>query len=275
MTKVKKAIVLSIKNIIAALISIIMLTPIALILINSFKSEGEATSMNFSLPEEFIWENYLIAIQEGDLIRSFFNSLLYASVSVFVIIIFSSMTAFVFSRNKTKLNKALYIYIVMGLTLTINHIALINIMQTIGLMGTRTGIIVLYIALQLPFAIFLMYSFISSIPREVDEAAVVDGCGPLRLFFLIVFPNLKPALMSIGVLNFLNIWNEFVLPLYYLSESSKWPMTNSIYTFYGQYSASWNLVSADIILTSLPVIIIYLLAQKYIVDGMTVGAVKG
>ncbi len=271
-----KNIVVSIfKNTVAVLMSAIMLIPILLILLNSFKTEGEATSMSFSLPETFMWENYLVAIEEGDLVISFFNSLLYSTSSVAFIVLFASMAAFVFSRNKTRLNKILYIYVVMGLTLTINHIALINIMQTIGLMGTRLGIIILYIALQLPFAIFLMYSFISTIPREIDEAAVVDGCGPIRLFFLIVFPNLKPALVSIGILNFLNTWNEFVLPLYYLSDSSSWPMTNSIYTFYGQYSASWNLVSADIILTSLPVIIIYLLAQKHIVDGMTVGAVKG
>lgn len=272
---IKDKLLIITKNITALLITIGMLTPISLAFVNSLKSKGESSRMNFAWPKEIMWENYAIVIKQGKLLHSFLNSMLYSIVSVALIILISSMTAFVLSRNKTKLNKILYIYIVLGLTLTLNHIALMNIMKSLGLIDTRVGIIILFTALQIPFAVFLIYSFVSTIPRELDEAGIIDGCGPIRLFFLIIFPMLKPAVVSVGILNFLNTWNEFVLPLYYLNDSKKWPMTNSIYSFYGQYNASWHLVCADIILTSIPVIIIYLLGQKYIVSGMTAGAVKG
>ena len=129
--------------------------------------------------------------------------------------------------------------------------------------------------MQLPFAVFLIYGFVSKIPVELDEAAIIDGCGSLRLFSYIVLPLLKPAVATVIVLTFLNTWNEFVSPLYFLSSSTKWPMTLSVYNFFGMYFKDWNLVCADIVLTSLMVIIVYLAGQKYIVSGMTAGAVKG
>ena len=262
-------------NLFAFLVSLTMLIPISLVLVNSVKTKGEASSLSFRLPKTIVWENFLTVIEQGKLLRSFLNSMLYSVSSVALIVLLASMTAYVLSRRRTRLHRALYSYLVLGLTLSLNHIALINIMKALRLLDTRAGIVILYTALQLPFAVFLLHSFVSSVPKELDEAGIVDGCPPLRLFFSVVFPILKPAVVSVAILNFLNTWNEFTLPLYYLSSSLKWPMTNSIYIFYGQYAASWNLVSADIVLTSLPVVIIYLLGQKYIVDGMTVGAVKG
>ena len=108
----------------------------------------------------------------------------------------------------------------------------------------------------------------------MDEAALIDGCGPIRLFFCIIRPLLKSAIATVVVLTFLNTWNEFLSPLYFLSSSTKWPMTLSVYNFFGMYFKDWNLVCADILLTSLPVILVYLFGQKYIVSGMTDGAVK-
>lgn len=263
------------KNLFALLVTMSMLIPIAMVFINSMKTKGEASNMSFTLPKKVIWNNYSVVIEQGKLIGSFINSMTYSVVSVLLIVFFASTAAYVLSRNRTKLHNLLYIYIVLGLTLSLNHIALINIMKTIRLLDTRLGIIILYTAIQIPFAVFLIYGFISTVPRDLDEAGIVDGCNPIQLFCWIVFPILKPAIVSVGILNFLNTWNEFTLPLYYLSDSKKWPMTNSIYVFYGQYSASWNLVCANIVLTSIPVIAIYLMGQKYIVEGMTAGAVKG
>lgn len=272
----KKQIVASFfKNVVAVLMSISMLIPIAMVVMNSMKTKGESSSMSFSLPKNIMWGNFAVVIEQGKLVGSFFNSMVYSVISVFLIILLASMAAYVLSRNKSKLHRILYIYLVLGLTLSLNHIALINIMKSLQLLDTRVGIIILYTAIQLPFAVFLIYGFISTVPRDLDEAGIVDGCNPIQLFFRIVFPIMKPAVVSVGILNFLNTWNEFTLPLYYLNDSRKWPMTNSIYNFYGQYSASWNLVCANIVLTSLPVVIIYLLGQRYIVDGMTAGAVKG
>jgi raffinose/stachyose/melibiose transport system permease protein len=121
----------------------------------------------------------------------------------------------------------------------------------------------------------LIYSFVAKIPVELDEAGIIDGCSPIRLFASIVFPLLKPAIATVVVLTFLNNWNEFISPLYFLSSSTMWPMTLSVYNFFGMYFRDWNLVCADIAMTSIPVILIYLIGQKYIVSGMTAGAVKG
>jgi raffinose/stachyose/melibiose transport system permease protein len=137
------------------------------------------------------------------------------------------------------------------------------------------GIIVLYAASHIPLNVFLIYAFIGSLPRALDEAAIMDGCSPLRLFTSIIYPLLTPVLVTASVLNLLDFWNEFLLPLYYLNRSIYWPMTEAIYNFFGQYQSDWSLVSADIVLTILPVIVIYLIAQRYIFSGWTAGAVKG
>lgn len=273
--KKTKNLVSLLKNISAWIMSAIMLAPITLVLINSFKSKGESSTMSFALPKELMFENFSMVISRGKLLQAFANSMLYSVVSVVLIVLFASMAAYVLARRRTKFSNSLYIYIVMGLTLSLNHVALIKIMEVLNLLDTRLGIIILYTALQIPFAVFLLYSFVRGIPKELDEAGIVDGCSSFTLFFQIIFPILKPAVISVAILNFLNTWNEFILPLYYLNDSKKWPMTNTVYSFYGQFSSSWNLVCADIVLTSLPVIIIYILGQKYIVDGMTAGAVKG
>ncbi|MBS1184125.1 MAG: transporter permease, partial [Proteobacteria bacterium] len=166
-------------------------------------------------------------------------------------------------------------FLIMGIALPINFFTLTTMMQVTHLINTKIGIIILYAALQVPFSIFLIYGFVDTIPRELDEAAIIDGCRPPQLFFLIVLPLLKPVLITAGLLNFLNIWNDFMMPLYYLNSSSNWPMTLAVYNFFGQYQSSWNLVSADILLTIIPVIVIYLLGQRFIIAGMTSGSVKG
>ena len=152
----------------------------------------------------------------------------------------------------------------MGIALPINFFTLTTMMQVTHLINTKIGMIILYAALQIPFAVFLIYGFVDTIPRELDEAAAIDGCGPIQL-----------VLFTAGILSFLNTWNDFLMPLYYLNSSSNWPMTLAVYNFFGQYQQSWNLVSADILLTILPVLIVYLAGQRFILAGLTSGAVKG
>lgn len=164
---------------------------------------------------------------------------------------------------------------VLGIAMPINFVTLTKVMQFTHIINTQLGIIVLLTVISLPFSVFLLHGYIGSVPRELDEAGIVDGCSPFRLFRTIVLPLLAPVLATVGVLNFMNAWNEFVIPLYYLNDSGKWPMTLAVYNFFGQFQVSWNLVSADIVLTTLPVIVIYLLGQKYIISGMTSGSVKG
>jgi raffinose/stachyose/melibiose transport system permease protein len=262
-------------NILVWILSIILITPLILILINSLKTSEAAAYMNLSLPQSIEFSNFLTVIKKGKLDTAFVNSLIYSVFSVLLCTLTSSMAAYVLSRNRSRANKIIYFIIVLGITMPINFIALMKVMQFLQIVNTRIGIILLYSSTQTPFNVFLIYSFVGKIPREIDEAAVVDGCSPLRLYFSIILPLLKPVIITVMVLTFLNTWNEYVLPLYYLGNTDYWPMTEAVYNFFGMYFKYWNLICADIVLTSLPVIIVYLLGQKYIVSGMTAGAVKG
>ena len=274
--KTKKNIIAVICNIIAWLFSAICFIPLLLIVFNSLKDKKSAASMNLKPPTLPIpWENFIKVIEKGKLWTSFCNSLIYSLGAVILCVFFAALAAYVLSRNKTKINDILYLFLVLGITLPINYVALTKVLQFLHLNNTALGIILLYTAMQLPFMTFLIHGFVAKVPVELDEAAVIDGCGPIKLFSLIAFPMLKPAVATATILTFLNTWNEFVSPLYFLNKSEKWPMTLSVYNFFGMYFKDWNLVCADILLTSLPVLIVYLLGQRYIVSGMTAGAVKG
>jgi raffinose/stachyose/melibiose transport system permease protein len=263
-------------NLTAWIISVISMVPLLLILFNSFKDSQSASDMNLKLPAFPIqWENFSVVIEKGKLFGSFLNSCIYSLGSVLLCCLLASLAAYVLSRNRTRFTNMIYMFIVLGITMPVNYVALTKVMMFLNLNNTRLGIILLYTAMQLPFSVFLIYSFVAKIPVELDEAGIIDGCRPLRLFVSIILPLLKPAVATVFVLTFLNTWNEFVSPLYFLSSSAKWPMTLSVYNFFGMYFKDWNLVCADIVMTSLPVIIIYLLGQKHIVSGMTAGAVKG
>ncbi len=273
--KTKKTTINVLKNVLAWVISLIMLIPLALIVINAFKPDSEALTLTLSLPKEWTFSNFSIVIEQGKLIRSFLNSFLYAGCATLIAVVLGAMAAYIFSRRRDRLNSGIYMYMVLGIVIPINYVALMKVMQVTHLNNSVPGIILLYVATQLPFTVFLIYGFVSKVPVDLDEAAVIDGCGPFRLFFNIILPMLKSSIVTAAVLCFLNTWNEFVMPLYFLNSSEKWPMTLAVYNFFGQYNKSWNLICADILLTCLPVIIMYLVCQKYIVGGQTAGAVKG
>jgi raffinose/stachyose/melibiose transport system permease protein len=116
---------------------------------------------------------------------------------------------------------------------------------------------------------------VHKVPREIDEAGIIDGCSPRQLFWFIMMPLLRPAWITVGVLTFLDLWSEFLMPLYFLSSTDKWPMTLAVYNFFGIYEANWNLVSADVVLTILPVLLVFVFGQRYVMSGITTGAVKG
>ena len=262
-------------NIITWMISLVVLVPLVVVILNSFKSQAESNSMSFSLPKEWMFENYSTVVEQGKLIGSFFNSLLYATCSVMIIVILVAAAAFVLSRNNTGLNKFTYYFIIAGIAMPINNVALMEVMKVTHLVNTRVGIILIYAAINIPLSLFLGYGFINTIPKEIDEAAVIDGCTPFMLFSQIILPLLKPIISTLFILNFMTVWNDFTMPLYFLNNSNQWPMTLAVYNFFGAFERSWNLVSADIVLTLLPVFIVFILGQKYIVGGISAGAVKG
>lgn len=275
MVNIKKSTGSVIANVVTIFISLMVLIPIVVLFLNSFKTQGESNKMSLSLPKEWIFSNYKIVIEQGKLISSFFNSLLYATASVLIIVIVVAAAAFVIARNRKGINNIIYYFILSGIAIPINNVALMKVLQALELVNTRLGIVLVYAAINIPLSLFLSYGFISTIPREIDEAAVIDGCGPIKLFVKIILPLLKPIISTLFVLNFMAVWNDFTMPLYYLNNSAKWPMTLAVYNFFGAFENSWNLVSADIMLTLLPVLIVFILGQKYIVGGVAAGSVKG
>ena len=265
----------SLGHIAAVMASLVMFVPVYLVVVNSLKSRAEASSLSPGLPTELHWENFAVVIEQGKLWSGFLNSLLYSAGSTAIGTVIAAMAAFVLSRRRTPMNRFVYFFLIMGIALPVNFFTLTEVMQMTQLINTRQGMIILYAALQIPFAVFLIYGFIESIPRELDEAATIDGCGPFQLFFSIILPLLTPVLATAAILNFLFVWSDFIFPLYYLNSSGNWPMTLAVYNFFGQYQQDWNLVSADILLTILPVIAVYLVGQRFILSGLTSGSVKG
>ncbi len=262
-------------NTLAVVVSLIMITPVYLVFVNALKTKVQASSMGVELPTDMQWQNFATVIEKGKLVTTFGNSMLYAVVATLISTTLAALAAYALSRNRTRFNRAIYFFIIAGIAMPTNFVTLTKVMQLTHLINTQMGIILLYAATHIPINVFLIYAFMETIPRELDEAAIIDGCSPLRLFTSVIYPLLTPVLVTAAVLNLIDFWNEFLLPLYYLNRTTNWPMTLAIYNFFGQYQSDWSLVSADIVLTILPVIIIYLMAQRFIFSGMTAGAVKG
>lgn len=275
MGKTRKVIGCMLGNLVAVLTSLIVIIPLVVLFLNSFKTAGEANKMTLSLPKEWMFENYGKVIEQGKLLSSFFNGLLYAVFSVVSVVILVSAAAFVISRNPKGINRFLYYFIISGIALPINNVALMKVLQVLHLVNTQLGIILLYAAINIPLSLFLTYGFIGTIPRELDEAAVIDGCRPGQLFIRVIAPLMKPIVSTLFVLDFMAVWNDFTMPLYYLNNSRKWPMTLAVYNFFGAFEYSWNLVAADIILTLAPVLVVFIIGQRYIVGGVSAGSVKG
>jgi raffinose/stachyose/melibiose transport system permease protein len=254
---------------------LIILAPIYLVFVNSLKTRSEASSMGVGLPANPQWQNFTTVIEEGKLLGAFANSLLYSFGATAICVTLSALAAYVLARRQTRGHQAIYLLLIMGIAMPTNFVTLTTVMQWTHLINTQIGIILLYAATQIPFSVFLIYAFMQTVPRELDEAALIDGCTPLHAFVRVIFPILTPVLVTLAVLSILNIWNEFLMPLYFLNRSDAWPMTLAVYNVVGQFQSDWSLVSADVVLTILPVILIYIVAQRWILSGMASGAVKG
>ena len=270
----KKTLQTILKQAVCIFLSLIIITPFYMVLVNSFKDKSDAARMGLSLPKEWLFSNYLEVIDKGDLIQGFINSLSYAMIATFLGVILCSMAAFVMCRKRTKLNVFLYYFVLCGLFFPVNYVTLTRVLSTLSLNDTRPGIIMVFTSVMIPFCVFTIRNFVVSVPVELDEAAVIDGAGPVNLFFRIILPLLKPTLVTCFILQFMTVWSDFLTPLYLSSKSKLFPMTMSVYQFFGKNTSYWNFIFADIVLTCVPVIIVYMIGQKYIVGGLTSGAVK-
>ena len=270
----KKRVQSILKHVVMILLCLVVVLPFYMILINSFKTKPEAARMGLSLPTEWVFKNYSEVIKKGKLVQGFLNSMTYATVSTVVGVIGSAMASFVMSRRRNKVNNFLYYFVLCGLFFPVNYVTLVEVLSFFKMSNTKVGILLAFTSAMIPFCVFTIRNFISSVPVEMDEAAVIDGAGPFSLFFKIITPMLKPTLITCFILQFMGVWSDFLTPLYLSSKSSMFPMTMAVYQFFGKNKNYWNFIFADIVLTCLPVIIIYLLGQRYIVGGLTSGAVK-
>ncbi len=260
---------------IAILISGFVAIPLYLVVINSFKTKADAAEMSLSLPKVWnVLKNYEEVLKAAKIPQAFWNTSVVTVGSIIVLIILCSLTAFIIQRRNSATTRITEMLIITGIILPITVITTFYLMDSLGLVRTYMGVILLYVSGNFAFTTYLYISFIKGIPRELDEAAMIDGIGRVSLFFKIIFPLLKPATATAVIVAFMSIWNDFFTPFYFLNTASRYTLSVTIYFFMGQHSSDWNLVFANIVIVSFPVIILYLFMQRYIISGLTAGAVK-
>jgi raffinose/stachyose/melibiose transport system permease protein len=246
-------------------------------IINSFKTARESAIPRITLPTKWqVVENYRTAIKKGNLVSSFFNSLIITGFSTVIILAASTMAAYVFGRRKDKKIRLFFFLFLMGIITPPSVIVSTMQLKYMGLLGTYQGMILYYAATFCSLPIFILTSFMVTIPRDLEEAAIIDGAAPFSIFIHVVLPLIRPALATTFIWIVLKIWNDFLFPLYILAgEMEKYTMILSLYFLRGRFMTAWNLVFADLILVSIPVITAFVFAQRNIVQGLTAGAVKG
>ena len=262
--------------IILLVLGIIFVSPILLLVMNSFKPYKDMIYNFLSLPIPFTMENYAVAIQRMDFFRVFLNSVIVTGLTVFFGVIFSFMAAYGISHIRSKKGKFLYFLFTMGQIIPFHTImiALQTMTAELKLNNKLWVLVCLYIGFHSAFGIFTYVGFLKSIPKELEEAACIDGCGVVRTMVQVIFPLVKPTSITIGVLFFIWTWNDFLMPSLMISDSNKRTLTVMIYMFKSNASSEWNLLIAALTLSIIPIVVLYILAQKYITSGITAGAIK-
>lgn len=266
-------------DIIAVLISIVLYgVPFYFVILNSLKDKTEAGQMNMKFPGMLNFSNYteVIKAENYAVLRAFYNSTIITVFSLIGLVVVCSMLGFFMQRRSgSKVVDILNFFILTGLMIPPAIVPTIWVMQGVGVYKTLQGMILVEIALHLSFGCILYRGFMASIPRELDDAAVIDGCGKFRLFFSIIFPLLKPVTSTIIVVAAIGIFNDFVHPLYFLPGKQNVTVQTTLYQFTGMYFSQWHLLFADVVLISIPPLLLFIFFNKKIVAGMVAGAIKG
>lgn len=265
----------TIVEIVIILISLVIIVPLLIMILGSFKDAAESSKFNISLPSQWHFENYSYVITTGKIARAFKNSVIVTLGSVIVCIATSSIAGFVIARRSDKVSNAFLAFFMFGLYAPMQMITTFALLKVTGILGSYFAVIMVMAASQIPWAMFMVINFVRNIPRELDQAALIDGAGPIRMFVSVIVPVIKPILATTIVMVAMNSWNDFMIPLYFFNSSERWTLPLTVYNFFGQYFSNWNYVFANLVLTALPITLLYLYAQKHIVAGLTSGAVKG
>ena len=264
-------------SIAALAVGIVFVSPLYLVFVNSVKTVREIYLSPLGLPVEFSWDNFGRVMEQIDFGQALKNSLFFVVFGVAGLLVICSMVAYRLARHRTRVNKFVYLLLVSSILVPFQTvmIPLIKIMASIGLYNTRLGVLLAYYGYGIPFAVFLFYGFLSSIPREIEEAALIDGGSPFQVYRCIILPLLKPICVTVAVLDVLWIYNDFLLPFVLISDNELRTLPLVMYTFFTAYERPWDLAMASLTMVLTPAIVMFVILQKQITGGIVSGAVKG
>jgi raffinose/stachyose/melibiose transport system permease protein len=264
------------KHISAILFMVFMLLPFALVLINSLKPRIDIIKNPLALPQSLSFANYAKAWTTMKFGHVLFNTVYITAFSQILLIVFGAMLSYMLVRWNWKANKYIFTLLICAMIIPFQSLMIpfVSIFGKLGLMNSRTALIFFYMGFGLPMTTFMYHGFMKGVSKEMEEAALIDGCSHFYCFWKIVFPNLKPITTTILIVNILWIWNDFLLPSLVLIKDKNRTIPLSTFYFFGEYTAELGLAMAALILSVLPVVVIYLFLQKQIVTGVMDGAIK-
>lgn len=260
------------------IMALIYLFPFLVSVLLAFKDKKETAQSVLGLPERLHWENFVNAIEKANIFHSMKNSVIVTVVSVILVLIVASMAGYAIGRQYHKKGYRLYEMILtaaMMIPFQTLMIPLYKMLRGMGLLNTLPGVILLIAGTNMPFAIMMFIGFVRTIPVELDEASMLEGCGKFKTFYKIIVPILKPITVTVAVLDSLWAWNEFNVSLLVLQKNDVKTIPMQQYVFFGEHSADYNMAFAAAVISMIPIVLFFIVMQKHIVEGMTAGAVKG
>lgn len=262
---------------ILSLWSILVILPIWVMVINSFKARLDIYSDPFGLPVIWDLSSYGTLFKSSHLLIYFSNSLIVTLVSITFILLFGSLASYSIANWKHRFSNWAYLFFIAGLLvpLRIGSINLIQLIKDLNLLNTYISLFPVYIAMGLPMAIFILTRFIKEIPKELTEAALIDGATRFKVFTSIIIPLIRPALGTVAIINLVFIWNDLWFPLLFISRESQKTLILGVTRLFGQYQTDWSRVLAVLTLSSIPIMVLYLIMSKQFIKGLTAGSVKG
>lgn len=265
----------TLKYVLLVLYSVTTIFPFLWVFLSSFKTNAEIYSSPFSLPKTWQFVNYTKAWTSGNIGTNFFNSFYITAVCVVLILLFGAMASYVLARVYPSL--AMYTFFGLGIMIPGQTILIptFSILKELNLINNHVGLILMYVVSSLSLTIFVLVSFMKNLPKELEEAAIVDGAGRYRTFFSIILPLSTPGLATVGILAVLSVWNEYLFAYVLISNPELKTLTQGIYGMKGEYMTDYGPMTAGLAITMIPVVILYILFQNKVVAGMTAGAVKG
>lgn len=256
--------------------ALVVLYPVLIMLFSSIKSTRELYTNPYGFPAQPMWSNYARAWAEANFAVYFKNSLWVTGLSTTVILFLASMASFVLGRISFRMNSWIYLFFVAGLLIPsrLAIIPLFLLMRDLHLLNTHFGLVVVYTAGAMPFSIFLLTTFFRQIPTELQEAAEVEGAGLFTIYWRIMMPLVRPALATVGIFEFLHIWNDFFFPLVFLKSNKLLTIPVGLSVFFGEYATDWALLFAALAISILPVLVVFAFMSRQFISGLTQGAIK-